>query len=169
MTDGAIRPGLRVLVAEDEALVSMLIEDMLTEMGAAVVGPAATLDEAMTLAKGDGFDIALLDVNLAGKPIFPIADVLREKGVPFIFASGYGEAGIIEAHRGAAEQHQIDRAHCRDDQRHRRDFEKAEDRLACIARHVVDQKVGGGADQGTGAAQDGGVGQRDQEPPCGHR
>ncbi len=101
MSDGSIRPGLRVLVAEDEALVSMLIEDMLADMGAVVVGPAANLDEAMALAIGDGIDIALLDVNLAGKPIFPIADVLRERGVPFIFASGYGEAGIIDGHRGA--------------------------------------------------------------------
>ena len=101
MSDGSIRPGLRVLVAEDEALVSMLIEDMLADMGAVVVGPAANLDEAMALAIGDGIDIPLLDVNLAGKPIFPIADVLRERGVPFIFASGYGEAGIIDGHRGA--------------------------------------------------------------------
>lgn len=101
MTDHAIRQGLRVLVAEDEALVSMLIEDMLADAGAVVVGPAATLDEALSLARTETVDIALLDVNLAGKAIFPVADVLRERGVPFIFASGYGEAGIIEDHRGA--------------------------------------------------------------------
>ena len=101
MTDHAIRQGLRVLVAEDEALVSMLIEDMLADMGALVVGPAATFDEAMGLAGSETIDIALLDVNLAGKPVFPIADLLRERGIVFIFASGYGEAGIIESHRGA--------------------------------------------------------------------
>ena len=101
MTDHAIRQGLRVLVAEDEALVSMLIEDMLADAGAVVVGPAATLDEALSLARTETVDIALLDVNLAGKAIFPVADVLCERGVPFIFASGYGEAGIIEDHRGA--------------------------------------------------------------------
>ena len=101
MTDRSIRQGLRVLVAEDEALVSMLIEDMLTDMGAVVVGPAATLDEALALATTESIDIALLDVNLAGKPIFAVADALRDRGVAFIFASGYGEAGIIESHRGA--------------------------------------------------------------------
>jgi CheY-like chemotaxis protein len=102
MTNLAIRPGLRVLVAEDEALVSMLIEDMLAEMGAVVVGPASTFNEALTLAGEVEADVAVLDVNLAGKPIFPVADALRARGIPYIFASGYGEAGIIEAHRGAA-------------------------------------------------------------------
>ena len=100
MSDAPIRPGLRVLVAEDEALVSMLIEDMLADVGAVVVGPAATLEEALRLAESEAIDLALLDVNLAGKAIFPVADVLRRRGVPFIFASGYGEAGIIEEHRG---------------------------------------------------------------------
>jgi CheY-like chemotaxis protein len=102
MTNLAIRPGLRVLVAEDEALVSMLIEDMLAEMGAVIVGPASTFAEALALAGEAEADVALLDVNLAGKPIFPVADTLRTRGIPYIFASGYGEAGIIEAHRGAA-------------------------------------------------------------------
>jgi CheY-like chemotaxis protein len=101
LTDTPIRPGLRILVAEDEALVAMLIEDMLTDMGAVVIGPAANLDEALALANSETIDLALLDVNLAGKPIFPVADVLRSRGVSFIFASGYGEAGIVEAHRGA--------------------------------------------------------------------
>ena len=101
MTDTPIRPGLRILVAEDEALVAMLIEDMLTDMGAVVIGPASNLDEALALANSETPDLALLDVNLAGKPIFPVADVLRARGVPFIFASGYGEAGIVEEHRGA--------------------------------------------------------------------
>lgn len=102
MTAPTIRPGLRILVAEDEALVAMLIEDMLTDMGAVVIGPAANLDEALALAGRETPDLALLDVNLAGKPIFPVADLLRARGVPFIFASGYGEAGIVEEHRGAA-------------------------------------------------------------------
>ncbi len=93
--------GLRVLVAEDEALVSMLVEDMLGEIGCIVVGPAGNLDEALALARDAEIDVALLDVNLAGKPVFPVADLLRSRGVPYIFASGYGEAGVSDDHRGA--------------------------------------------------------------------
>jgi CheY-like chemotaxis protein len=94
--------GLRVLVVEDEMLVSMLVEDMLTDLGCVVVGPAAEIEEAMSLVLAGGIDAALLDVNLGGKPIFPVADVLKTQGVPFAFASGYGEAGLSEEHRGAA-------------------------------------------------------------------
>ncbi len=93
--------GLRVLVVEDEMLVSMLVEDMLSDFGCLVVGPAPDLDEAMALATTAEIDAALLDVNLAGKPIFPVADALKARGVPFAFASGYGQAGLAEAHRDA--------------------------------------------------------------------
>jgi CheY-like chemotaxis protein len=92
---------LKVLVVEDEALVSMLVEDMLTDLGCLVVGPAAELEEALRLATTGEIDAALLDVNLGGRPIFPVADALRERGVPFAFASGYGEAGLSEGHKGA--------------------------------------------------------------------
>ena len=102
MNDNATLNGLKVLVVEDEMLVSMLVEDMLADLGCTVVGPAAELDEAMTLAQGADIDLALLDVNLGGKPIFPVADALKARGVPFAFASGYGEAGLSEAHRGAS-------------------------------------------------------------------
>lgn len=101
MTDDALK-GLKILVVEDEMLVSMLVEDMLADLGCAVVGPAAELGEAMSLAKTADIDAALLDVNLGGKPIFPVADALKDRGVPFAFASGYGEAGLSEEHRGAA-------------------------------------------------------------------
>ena len=101
MSDTVDLTGLKILVVEDEMLVSMLVEDMLTDFGCSVVGPAADLAEAMQLAQQGGFDAALLDVNLGGKPIFPVADLLRDNGVPFIFASGYGEAGIEASHRGA--------------------------------------------------------------------
>lgn len=93
--------GLRVLVVEDEMLVSMLVEDMLADFGCSVVGPAPDFDEAMALARSSEIDAALLDVNLAGRPIFPVADVLRARGVPFAFASGYGQAGLAESHRDA--------------------------------------------------------------------
>jgi CheY-like chemotaxis protein len=93
---------LKVLVVEDEALVSMLVEDMLTDLGCTVVGPAAEIEEALKLASSADIDAALLDVNLGGRPIFPVADALRARGVPYAFASGYGEAGISEDHRGSA-------------------------------------------------------------------
>ncbi len=93
--------GKRVLVVEDEMLVSMLVEDMLSDFGCSVVGPAPDLDEAMSLASTADIDAALLDVNLAGKPIFPVADALKARGVPFAFASGYGAAGVEGDHAGA--------------------------------------------------------------------
>jgi CheY-like chemotaxis protein len=93
--------GLRVLVVEDEMMVSMLIEDMLTDLGCTVVGPASRLDEAMELAEQNGLDCAVLDVNLGGQPIFPLADLLRERGRPFAFATGYGDAGLRDVDRGS--------------------------------------------------------------------
>jgi CheY-like chemotaxis protein len=101
MSESTDLTGLKILVVEDEMLVSMLVEDMLADFGCEVVGPAAELNEALALAKEAKIDAALLDVNLAGKPIFPVADVLRQRGVPYIFASGYGEAGIEASHKGA--------------------------------------------------------------------
>ncbi|HWT51893.1 MAG TPA: response regulator [Caulobacter sp.] len=92
---------LKVLVVEDEALVSMLVEDMLTDLGCTIVGPAAEIEEALRLAGSADIDAALLDVNLGGRPIFPVADSLKARGVPFAFASGYGEAGLTEDHKGA--------------------------------------------------------------------
>ena len=100
MTDTAKLAGLRVLVVEDEMMVSMLIEDMLTDLGCTVVGPAARLDEAIDLAKTSELDCAVLDVNLGGQPIFPLADLLRERGKPFAFATGYGDAGVRDVDRG---------------------------------------------------------------------
>ncbi len=101
MTDTAKLQGLRVLVVEDEMMVSMLIEDMLSDLGCVVVGPAARLDEAIELVGQGGIDCAVLDVNLGGQPIFPLADLLRETGRPFAFATGYGDAGLREVDRGS--------------------------------------------------------------------
>src|SRR5436305_12924447 len=99
MTDTAVLAGLRVLVVEDEMMVSMLIEDMLSDLGCTVVGPASRLDEAMELARADGLDCAVLDVNLGGQPIFPLADLLRQQRRPFAFATGYGDAGLPDVDR----------------------------------------------------------------------
>jgi CheY-like chemotaxis protein len=100
MNDGKLE-GLRVLVVEDEMMVSMLIEDMLQELGCEVVGPASRLDEALALAKEVELDCAVLDVNLGGQPIFPLADLLRERGRPFAFATGYGDAGLRDVDKGS--------------------------------------------------------------------
>jgi CheY-like chemotaxis protein len=101
MTDTAKLAGLRVLVVEDEMMVSMLIEDMLADMGCVVVGPASRLDEAIELMKASELDCAVLDVNRGGQPIFPLADLLRERGGPFAFATGYGDAGLRDVDRGS--------------------------------------------------------------------
>jgi CheY-like chemotaxis protein len=86
--------GLRVLVVEDEGPVALLVETMLEDLGCAVVLSAASIREALELVRRGGFDVALLDVNLAGEKVFPVADELRRLGVPFAFASGYGADGL---------------------------------------------------------------------------
>ena len=86
--------GLHVFIVEDEAIVSMLIEDTLTEIGCSVAGTAARLDEAMDKAASLDFDLAILDVNLNGVRVYPLAEVLAKRGIPLVFATGYGAAGI---------------------------------------------------------------------------
>jgi CheY-like chemotaxis protein len=93
--------GRRVLVVEDEALVLMLLTDMVEEAGAIVVGPASSVPEALELAKQPGIEAALLDVNLNGQPVFPVANVLRERGIPFAFLTGYGRAGLPDEYADA--------------------------------------------------------------------
>lgn len=78
----------KILVVDDEVLIAMLVADMLEDLGRQVVGPALTLDEAMTLAEGSDLDGAILDVNLDGLSTLPVAKVLRGRRVPFVFASG---------------------------------------------------------------------------------
>ncbi len=86
MSDGS---RCRVLIVEDEAVIAMLVEDMVLEFGSEVVGPVARLQEALRLAHNAELDAAILDVNVGGAVIFPVAEVLRERGIPFIFATGY--------------------------------------------------------------------------------
>lgn len=85
---------LRVLVIEDEALVAMFVEDTLTEMGHEVGAIASRLEVALEVARTGTFDLAIIDVNLGGQPSYPIADVLKERGIPFVFATGYGSSGL---------------------------------------------------------------------------
>jgi len=89
----------RVLVVEDELMIRMLLEDMLAELGYTVAAAAARLDEAMQVAEEADFDIAILDINLNGEPIAPLADALAARGMPFVFATGYGPAGIPDSYR----------------------------------------------------------------------
>lgn len=93
--------GRRVLVVEDESLVAMLLETILEDMGCVPVGPAATVEDGLRLAAGDEpVDAALLDVNVAGRQVFPIAEALKARGVPFVFSTGYGEGGLPDQWRG---------------------------------------------------------------------
>lgn len=82
--------GLRVLVVEDEPVVAMYLEDLLEALGCATIGPASRLADGLALAEEGGFDVAILDINLGGERSTPIARMLRDRGVPFAFASGYG-------------------------------------------------------------------------------
>ena len=89
----------RVFVVEDEVMIRMLLEDMLTDLGYGVAASAGGLDEAIALARDSEFDLAILDVNLNGQPISPVADALVARGMPFVFATGYGERGLPEPYR----------------------------------------------------------------------
>jgi CheY-like chemotaxis protein len=102
MAEASALVGRRVLVVEDEMMIAMLVEDMLAELGCSVVGPAHALDAALDLARTElGLDAALLDVNLGGQSVFAVADTLRAKGVPAIFSTGYGDAGLRDVDRGS--------------------------------------------------------------------
>ena len=90
----------RVLVVEDEMLIGMLLEDMLTDLGHEVAAVVPRLKEAMAAAERDSFDLAILDVHLHGESAFPVAEVLIAKKIPFVFATGYGERGLPENYRG---------------------------------------------------------------------
>lgn len=103
MSDSANGPlaGRKVLVVEDEALVSMLLEDMLEDLGCKIVGPAMRMREALALAhdEGEAIDLAILDVNLAGERSFPVAEALMARGVAFVLATGYDDSSIDERWR----------------------------------------------------------------------
>ena len=99
MTDALT--GRRVLIVEDESLVAMLLETILEDMGCEPVGPASNIDDGLALAQDDGrLDAALLDVNVGGRQVFPVAEALRDRGVPFVFSTGYGEGGLPDEWRG---------------------------------------------------------------------
>ncbi len=96
-----MREGFRVLVVEDEALISMLIEDMLADIGCKCVDVAASIEDAMQALTKAEPNFAMLDVNLNGRQSFPVADVLKSREIPFVFLSGYGSRGLETAYEGA--------------------------------------------------------------------
>ncbi|MGH7880666.1 MAG: response regulator [Candidatus Binataceae bacterium] len=89
----------RVLVVEDEYLIRMLLEDMLADLGYDVAAAVGTLAEASDLAANGDFSAAILDVNLDGQEIFPVAEILARRGLPFVFVTGYGERSLPEPFR----------------------------------------------------------------------
>ena len=91
--------GKRILVVEDELMIRLLLQDMLEDLGHTLAGEAGDIEQALTLAKQGEFDVAILDVNLDGQPISPVVEILIERGLPFVFATGYGQRGVPEAYR----------------------------------------------------------------------
>ena len=96
MTTDSILPC--VLVAEDEMMLAMMLEDRLDASGYRVI-KAARLNRCLELAESASIDLAILDINLAGEESFPVAEVLRRRGIPFLFSSGYGDQDLPEAWR----------------------------------------------------------------------
>ncbi|WP_439923528.1 response regulator [Nitrobacter sp. JJSN] len=96
MTD---RRTKRILIVEDEFLVALHLEDVLTGMGHQIVGPCTRIEVAMAVARESSIDFALLDINVAGTPSFAVADILRQRSIPFVFASGYGLEGLVDGYR----------------------------------------------------------------------
>lgn len=97
-TDGSadLFRGLNVMVVEDEAIVSFMIEDMLLDRGCDAVWHASNVSEALSLLGSRKPHLAILDVNLGGELVFPVAEKLESAKIPFVFATGYGRNGILQ-------------------------------------------------------------------------
>lgn len=84
------KTGQRILIVEDETMIAMGLEALFESAGYAVVGPFGRIEQALAAARDSPIDAALLDVNLRGDLVFPVADVLRARNIPFAFLTGYG-------------------------------------------------------------------------------
>jgi DNA-binding response OmpR family regulator len=91
--------GAAILIVEDNSFIGAALEEMLTEQGLEVIGVARTLRSALRLAASPRLDLGLLDVNVGEERIDPVAEALQARGAPFVFATGYGRAGLPEAFR----------------------------------------------------------------------
>ena len=92
-------PIARLMIVEDEYLIRLLLEDMLVELGCSIDAVAASVDEGKKVAQSADVDLAILDVNIDGQQVFPVADILKSRGLPFIFITGYGARGLPEGYR----------------------------------------------------------------------
>jgi DNA-binding response OmpR family regulator len=90
----------RILIVEDESMIAMLVQDFLEESGWEVAGWAGRIERALALAWDAEIDAAVLDLNLGGQDTFAVADILRRRQIPFVFATGYGADGVAERFRG---------------------------------------------------------------------
>lgn len=91
-----------MLIVEDESIVAMMVEDIIGDLGHEIVGAAARLPQALAMANELAFDVAVIDVNLDGEHTYPLAAVLKARNIPFVFATGYGAAGLAEEWKGQA-------------------------------------------------------------------
>jgi CheY-like chemotaxis protein len=96
---GKLLAGRRILVVEDQMMLLRMMEGMLADLGCSTVEAAATVGQALALIDAQEFDAVTLDVNLNGTMSYPVADVLAERGVPFMFVTGYGESGMPEVYQ----------------------------------------------------------------------
>nr|WP_294525103.1 response regulator [uncultured Rhodopila sp.] len=83
--------GRRILVVEDEMMIAILLDESLRSLGCTVVGPVGKLDAAIRLATDAAFDAAVLDINIRGGQVFPVAEILEARGIPYVLASGYSD------------------------------------------------------------------------------
>lgn len=95
-TANDVAAGKNILVVEDEIMIRLLLEDMLDDLGYTIAAAVGRIDDAVKVARTGAFDAAVLDVNLNGQTVSPVAEILEERGVPFVFATGYGERGLPE-------------------------------------------------------------------------
>ena len=89
---------IKVMIVEDELLVAMLLEEALVEHGCEIVGPFSTVETALQAARDVVAHVAVLDVNLRGKRVYPVAELLEARGIPFLLMSGYGRDGVPAEH-----------------------------------------------------------------------
>ena len=119
--DAAQTSGGSVFLVEDEVMIRMMVTDMLDDLGYTVAAEAGEIDEAIRLAQSAEFDLAILDVNVNGKVISPVADLIAARNRPFIFATGYGSSGLargISRPAGAAKAVSDRNAGARDRRKH---------------------------------------------------
>ena len=99
MSDTGALAYRRVLIVEDEYFLADDMAQALQKLGAQVIGPVPTPDKALALLTDKPVDAAILDINLKGRMVFPVADALREQGIPFVFATGYDAAAVPETYK----------------------------------------------------------------------